>query len=153
MSPFSFEEFHYKKPQSTKDWWPGEGSEYGEIPISEDFINGYVDAAVRNAAGETISGNRLHTFDDFSSEAIRQVIRETNEFVRANLADLKALITRGRANMYMHGIDFWLTRNRTGIGFFSNKYGKIGDRLTRKARAYGEAHLYEDDADGKLYWE
>lgn len=48
------------------------------------------------------------------------------------------------------GHDFALTRNHHGAGFWDRGLGAVGDELTKAAKAYGEADLYEGD-DGHLY--
>ena len=51
------------------------------------------------------------------------------------------------------GIDFWLTRNGHGAGFWDRGLGEVGDQLTKKCDwqgKFGERNLYIGD-DGKIY--
>lgn len=46
--------------------------------------------------------------------------------------------------------DFWLTRNRHGVGFWDRGLGERGERLTAACRPYGAVDLYLGD-DGLVY--
>lgn len=48
------------------------------------------------------------------------------------------------------GHDFWLTRNGYGAGFWDRGIGKVGDELTKWAKAEGTCELYIGD-DGLIY--
>lgn len=48
------------------------------------------------------------------------------------------------------GIDFWLTRNRHGAGFWNGDWPINGDRLTEIAESFGERWIYKGD-DKKFY--
>lgn len=49
------------------------------------------------------------------------------------------------------GMDFYLTRNRHGAGFWDRDHpAPHGDALTEAAKAYGETYEYLGD-DGKVY--
>ncbi len=48
------------------------------------------------------------------------------------------------------GHDFWLTRCGHGAGFWDRDLGDIGEKLSDKARGFGDAHLYIGD-DGLIY--
>ena len=48
------------------------------------------------------------------------------------------------------GVDFWLTRNGHGAGFWDRGLGPVGDELARAANRFGDCSLYVGD-DGKLH--
>ncbi len=49
------------------------------------------------------------------------------------------------------GIDFWLTRNGHGAGFWDGDYAdRDGTQLTRASKKFGEVSLYVGD-DGVIY--
>lgn len=52
--------------------------------------------------------------------------------------------------IYVAGIDFWLTRNGHGAGFWDRGLGDVGTRLTCAAHNYGSVDLYAGD-DGLIY--
>jgi hypothetical protein len=76
--------------------------------------------------------------------AKQKMADDCRDFFNANGADL-AVVGAEAA-----GIDFWLTRNRHGAGFWDRGLGNLGTRLTDAAQAFGECDLYVGD-DGKLY--
>lgn len=50
------------------------------------------------------------------------------------------------------GIDFWLTRNHHGTGFWDNRWKEpAATEMTNTAEAYGECYLYVEN--GKIYME
>lgn len=84
--------------------------------------------------------------DMLAPEAIAQATADCADFQAANAEDLAATGADDNRN----GVDFWLTRNRHGAGFWDRGYGAVGDRLTANAHPYGETDLYRGD-DGRLY--
>lgn len=70
---------------------------------------------------------------------------DCKSFAADNAEDLAHAGDDGR-----NGHDFWLTRNGHGAGFWDRGYGKVGDRLTDAAHAWGTSDIYIGD-DGKLY--
>jgi hypothetical protein len=129
---------------------PREWSPRGEIPgqpVWPRFVDAYLEAALWASSGE--DGEPLDdkfSVEDFAQEAIDQAVKESNDFIRANLKDLESVGDQGQ-----HGHDFWLTRNRHGAGFWDRGYGEVGKRLTEMAHPYGEVNAYVGD-DGKLYF-
>ena len=116
-------------------------------PDIKKFVKGYLEAALWSSTDE--EGEPLDkTYDvrDFSEEAVRKATEDARKFIAANDADLDAT----EASYEQHGRDFWLTRNSHGSGFWDRGYGEAGERLTKAAHAYGEAHVVVGD-DGKLH--
>lgn len=128
---------------------PREWSPRGEIPgepIWPKFVDSYLEMALWSSTDE--EGHSLddtYDVDDFAQEAIDQAVSESNDFIKANRADLESV-----GDEEDHGHDFWLTRNHHGAGFWDRGYGEVGDRLTDAAHPYGEVSVYVGD-DGKLY--
>jgi len=84
---------------------------------------------------------------DISRDTIRAVCKVCEEFEHANRADLDAL----NVDAAQHGHDFYLTRNRHGVGFWDRGYPTdISGRLTDAAHAYGEDYWFLD-SDGVVY--
>jgi hypothetical protein len=66
------------------------------------------------------------------------------DFKKANRDDLETIDSE------IAGINFWLTRNGHGAGFWDLGLGAIGQRLTDAAHVYGESDLYSyDDPNGE----
>jgi hypothetical protein len=132
-----------KREVFPEDWDPRPPLE----PIWPEFIDGYLEAALWTSTdGADAPMDQIFGPEDFSQKAVDQIIKESNDFIKANLEDLKS-----RGSQAQHGHDFWLTRNRHGAGFWDRGYGAAGKRLTSSAHAYGEKIAYEGD-DGKLYF-
>ncbi|MBK6587884.1 MAG: hypothetical protein IPG22_06170 [Acidobacteria bacterium] len=43
------------------------------------------------------------------------------------------------------GIDFWLSRNGHGAGFFDRGLNEVGDKLQAAAGTFGNTYIYEND--------
>lgn len=112
-------------------------------------------------SGEPLDKN--YSVDDFAPAAVRQAEREIQAF-EADLASAISVFTdkaleEGREVDWSFteedvGHDFWLTRNRHGVGFWDReeKYGELARILTRFAHKAGERHAYVGD-DGRIYFD
>lgn len=87
-----------------------------------------------------------YTEDDVDPATLDAMREDCKAFCEANEKDL----VEGGQDDDQIGIDFWLTRNHHGAGFWDRDLGDVGDRLTDAAHAYGEVWLYVGD-DGKVY--
>lgn len=87
-----------------------------------------------------------YSLTDCSPELIAQAEKDCAEFEEkaGPLLDLQS--------DEQNGHDFWLTRNRHGVGFWDRGLGLPGDMLTKIAHSFGEINIYVGD-DGKLYTE
>lgn len=83
-----------------------------------------------------------------------EVMDPSREDVRAflDLLESEGVEWRGHVSMDQMGMDFWLTRNHHGAGFWDRGLGDLGDVLTKWAHSYGSADLYvADDGTVNLY--
>lgn len=104
-----------------------------------EAINGYREAALYTATDE--AGNPLDNGElSWSGDAQNTIRNEVIEFITANADDCKEFVD-GRTWTQV-GIDFSLTRNRHGAGFWDRGAGDVGTRLTEAAHPYGEQHVY-----------
>lgn len=110
----------------------------------DTFTQGYVEAlfwtdcnADRDDIGEA-------TFAELSAGALLQITEDCRQFQADAASDLEAI------DSHQAGVDFWLTRNRHGAGFWDRGHGPAGDRLTKASHAYGTCDVYRGD-DGMLY--
>ena len=83
----------------------------------------------------------------FSPEFIKQAIEDCADFQEAN-AD--ALVEYQDLTGYTGGVDFWLTRNGHGAGFWDRGTEPVFTALTDSAHVYGGIDHYVGD-DGLIY--
>lgn len=114
------------------------------------FLASYIEAALWASndestpdGGEPLDKN--YSAGDLAPETLARMTADCEQF------QAKArLLTEGFKDSKI-ALDFWLTRNHHGAGFWDGDYPKaIGDALTKLAHSFGECDLYVGD-DGKLY--
>jgi hypothetical protein len=132
--------------KSPMDWSPS--GEIPGMPIWPEFVDGYLEAALFSSNDEAgIPLDKTFSLKNFSQEAVDKAVRDSNAFIEENRKDLEA----ASQDKWEHGRDFWFTRNRHGVGFWSNDYEEeIGERLTESAHKYGERHV-DVGPDQQLY--
>lgn len=110
------------------------------------FVQGYIEAAMWTLTDE--HGEHLDYLGlrDIADETIAKAREDCEAFE----SEQRAMMDATGADDHRHGVDFWLTRNHHGAGFWDRGYGKLGDILTRAAHAYGSADWYIGD-DGRVY--
>jgi hypothetical protein len=128
------------------------GSSEGAKRFSEldAFTRGYIEAAFW--CGETEEGELDDkTFEDLAPESLAAMIEDCEGFQVAFADNLvRVAEIAGDYDAHRAGVDFWLTRNHHGAGFWDRGLGKVGDELTKDAHPYGEAYLYVGD-NGLVY--
>lgn len=87
--------------------------------------------------------DRGYTIHDIDTESIKFLRLEFDKF----MDDAMEMIQH---NQERAAQDFWLTRNRTGAGFWDGDWPEHGDALTKLAHSFGECNLHVGD-DNKLY--
>jgi hypothetical protein len=109
----------------------------------DEATDGYLQAAVFTATDE--HGESLDNCGhEWSKAAILAARSDMADFIA--LCDGDELAWRDSMSAEQLGIDFWLTRNRHGAGFWDRNLGKLGDDLTAAAHSYGGADVYLSDA-------
>ena len=108
-----------------------------------EFTRHYVVAALWTSEpeDEATSGDfeqyGLSLVENVSEDWLEQAAKDCAKFQAENEGSLE-LAGSDRQN----GHDFWLTRNRHGVGFWDRGYPKeVGDWLTKASEAFGEAYL------------
>src|SRR3954471_13683112 len=110
----------------------------------DDFTCGYVTAMLWSSTDDDETPiDDSFTWEDIGTDAMADIIAECGQFQRENAGDIADDPTQA-------GIDFWLTRNHHGAGFWDGDWPDAGDRLTTASHRYRERDLYVGD-DGKLY--
>ena len=90
--------------------------------------------------------------EDFAPEARAQAQEECERFQREAAELLQAAYATGYYGESTAGLDFFLTRNGHGAGFWDRDLPEgIGDKLTEIAHSFGESLPYPGD-DGLIYW-
>lgn len=120
------------------------------IPGLDSFERAYVTAALwssidnaDDSGGAPLDDN--YTWEDIAPEALATMRKECADFRQYAAADLAK-----RGDDERSGIDFWLTRNGHGAGFWDRGLGSLGICLTAAAKTFGSSDLYVGD-DGKIY--
>jgi hypothetical protein len=113
------------------------------------FTRGYVSAAMwtlTDEDGDSLDYLGLH---DIAAETIAKAVADCADFLSDE--NTRKMLDATGADDFQHGVDFWLTRNRHGAGFWDRGYDEdIESMLTDRAHAYGEADWYVGD-DGNVY--
>lgn len=131
---------------------------YIEAALWSSTAYGHPDEAAAAREGRCFdrSFNALgYTWRDLAPATLARMIADCARFQTKHAEDLTAYVKQravpSTENPWAYaGLDFWLTRNGHGAGFWDRELGPLGDRLTNAAHAYGEVDLYLGD-DGVIY--
>lgn len=105
----------------------------------------YLIAALWSSVGEDgASLDEEYGLDDIAAETKAKSRKDVADFVDACGEALCALSDA------QVGLDFWLTRNGHGAGFWDRGLGGLGEYLTSMCRPYGIVDLYLGD-DGQIH--
>jgi len=121
----------------------------------ECIARGYI-AALQWSAGD----DENESFEDInlSSEAQAEALAIATAFYDANSTDLGAyadlreghvgtdIRNRHQEAYSFAGHDLWLTSQGHGVGFWDRGLGRLGDRLTKAAKAFEGVYAYVSDA-------
>lgn len=114
--------------------------------LPDAFTKAYLETMEWADCSEDMLGS---SWEGFSAELIREAQRDCADFQTINAE----VLSRAYETGYMEeqaGVDFWLTRNGHGTGFWDRGLGDRGDYLAGAADAYGGIGLYVGD-DGLIY--
>lgn len=127
----------------------------------DDFTTAYIVAALWSSSdnsdpetgGDPLDSN--YSPDDIAPDAMGQILEDCIRFQQDWAKELKRAYALyrprdGYEGEALAGHDYWLTRNRHGVGFWDRGLGKVGDQLTKAAHMDKELDLYVGD-DGKIY--
>jgi hypothetical protein len=111
----------------------------------DQFTRSYMETALWAETDDT--GRPLDdqfSIDDFSDMTVARMVADCRSFQKSNFKLISRDLSRA-------GHDFWLTRNGHGAGFWDGDWGKVGDKLTKAAKKFGEFNLYVGD-DGQIHY-
>lgn len=128
--------------------------------VNDDFLTAYIEAALWSSNDESDeSGGEPLDQNYQAADLAEETLQTMTEQCRAFLEQVGYLITndnliRGRVDCFAQaGHDFWLTRNRSGAGFWDGDWEEEAAKvLTHTCDEFGETYLYIGD-DGKIYQE
>ena len=113
------------------------------------FARGYVDCALWLMTDEL--GHDCNDFDgELSEQAYKSIARDCERFQAENVDALDEARDDRHMSDVQLGHDFFLTRNRHGVGYWDRGLGELGERLTDAAHRLGEVSLYVAE-DGLAY--
>jgi hypothetical protein len=111
------------------------------IPGFHEFYRAYVEAALRTST--TAKGVPLYHI--YSARSFSEMARDCAKFLYDNARYVGDKYVRA-------GHDFWLTRNRSGAGFWDGDWPEpAATRLTDAAHAFGERLILDDDGVLDIY--
>ncbi len=127
-----------------------------------EFAQGYVEAAFWLLDEEDAKRFRNGAnFGHLAVKALKEMVADCDAFEKENETMLALAYASGDYTANRAGVDFWLTRNGHGAGYWDcgeltklivgkNNETNVGKVLTERAHVYGSMDLYRGD-DGKLY--
>lgn len=126
----------------------------------DEFTKGYMDAAEWLLSDSTDNGpyeegeeplaSDQDRAEGWSEDAVTRAHNDCDAFQGENAPDLLLYEEVTGRSMESAGIDFWLTRNRHGAGFWDRGDHPCLKRLTDAAHAYGTCDTYVGD-DNLIY--
>ncbi|MGI9306585.1 MAG: hypothetical protein ACR2P5_04695 [Gammaproteobacteria bacterium] len=126
------------------------GSEHESFMGLDTFTQGYIEAMFWTEAHADNPELDGAAFDELAPSALALIKGDCLDF-QESYGDLLDR-AEDEFNYLDGGVDFWLTRNRHGAGFWSRDLESIGRELTDAAHIYGESYIYRGD-DGLIYIE
>lgn len=120
----------------------------------DEFTKGYIEAALWSTTDDCDDFlDERYSASDIASECLARMVEDCRRFQEENVFPIQAYCGPVSSAERAAGIDFWLTRNRHGSGFWDSpdEWPMGADKLlTERAHEYNEVHLYVGD-DGLIY--
>ena len=108
----------------------------------DDFLRGYIQAIYFTDTGKEEQPDHDAPM---APEARARCVEDCEAF-KESFAELLAQAYATGYTAEQAGIDFWLTRNGHGSGFWDRGLGDLGDELTRDAKPFGGVDVYATDS-------
>jgi hypothetical protein len=110
-------------------------------PVLDAYLDAAIWADLRDADGNPLDDLYDHT--DLHPDAIATATLDVIDFLTtAHQEGLLDQLEAAEVTTDQIGHDFWLTRNRHGVGFWDRGLGQLGTDLTNLAQPYGEQYLF-----------
>lgn len=115
------------------------------LALNHPILSAYIECALWSSCDDNSAPLDDNYFQsDIEETALESMRKDCEDFYNSNSELLQGLTNE------QIGVNFWLTRNRHGAGFWDLGLNDRGKLLTDAAHAYGSSDLYLGD-DGKLY--
>ncbi len=109
----------------------------------DEFTRGYLQAALALSHDE--GDDEGFNYDQLHVDTIEQIMHDCRDFQQQNAPLLGEYFDHG-LDEESAGIDFFLTRNHHGAGFWDRGLDKaLGEALTQAAHKWGDFDLYLGD--------
>ena len=106
----------------------------------DDFTRGYLEAI------EWLLDDKTRAeITAFAPTLIEEAKADCAAFLQSEADDLARYCELTGRDMSDAGVDFWLTRNRHGAGFWDRGNDPVFRRLTEASRPYGGRNAYAGD--------
>ena len=113
------------------------------------ILSAYLECALWSSTQEDGSPfDDDYGIEDFAPSAVESAQNEINDFL--SLLEAENILWEEQITEEQFGHDFWLTRNRHGVGFWDRGLGSLGEKLTKWAHSYGSSDVYLGN-DGVVY--
>lgn len=113
--------------------------------IADDFIVGYLRAAIFTGSHYPEPENMDDSRPMDSVYGVEDIPREIREELESDCRDfLNSCAFMVAENPERAGMDFHLTRNGHGAGFWDGEWPECGDELTARSKPFGTAEIYSD---------
>lgn len=117
-----------------------------QLPFFDNFFMAYQMAAIlseKDDTGAPLGCNYLGA--DFCAESEKLMRFSCATFIAQNFSLLQGAVWHSGYDWSQAGNDFWLTRNKHGIGFQDRGLRDVGDMLSESARIFGRSHIKSGD--------
>lgn len=103
----------------------------------DKFTQAYIEAALWTSCLDV-----KYSQSDIAPETLEIIVAACKRFQEENAED----IATGGCTIEHAGLDFWLTRNGDGAGFWDGDWeDEVGERLTAASKAFKPMDLYVGD--------
>lgn len=121
---------------------------YEATKDNDGFIKQYVQCIYFTDTGD--DEWQIEAESEFSEEALAKCVEDCEDFQKAHEDLLLEAYSHSWYSVERAGMDFWLSRNGHGSGFFDHGNEPIWQKLQDAAKVYGSVDSYLG-YDGKVY--
>lgn len=122
--------------------------------VNDDFVNGYIRGALFTSNDDSDEPlDSKYCESDIEPESMQKIIHDCQKFLNEFGHLLIQENYLGKRNLMSDaGIDFWLTRNRSGSGFWDGEWSdSVSETLTEGSYKFDECNLIVEE--GKIFVE
>lgn len=119
----------------------------------DNMVQAYLECALWSSTDENMNSlDKKYDIAAFSKEAVEHAKKDCQNFIDECEDAIESSVHYNNINKDVRmGIDFWLTRNRDGAGFWDGHWSSPeAEILTKASHAMGSVDVYEND--GQLFF-